>query len=240
MPRILRALALDTVFKPSLSSVPLDRCVTTACRSTSPEMPSAEELASARKLVGVTTLAKLAADLARTGQRGDYLYVHVDAPQPIPPPSAPSSAPSSPPPRPTFRSLLESCRVAIDEAVFNRALLRFSSEIGASCRENNPAVAVAVYERTATLPFTATAADFRARGIKVTCALLEGSELTICYRGARQLLLKPLTEIEYNRAARFLRVLDGRVPAHITPFQLPPPTAHSGKRFMLMPRYLQL
>lgn len=90
------------------------------------------------------------------------------------------------------------------------------------------------------LPLMATVADVRARGVKVNSALWEGSQLNICYRGAQQLLLKPLTEIEYSRAARFLQALDGRLLANVTPFELPPPTAHSGKRFMLMPRYLDV
>ena len=139
----------------------------------------------------------------------------------------------------TFRGLLANARIDVNDAIFRRAIMRYATEIVVACHEGSTAAAVDIYERTAALPFTATAAEFSSRGIIVNGALWEGSTLTICYRSNQMFVLKPLTELERDRARAFLQALDGHSLPHVSQFELPEPTSHN-KCFMLMPRFLDV
>jgi hypothetical protein len=141
----------------------------------------------------------------------------------------------------SFRGLLERAVPAlalddVDDGVITRALVCFPHQVLAATANGDAEAARIVYESTRMLPATDTRAELSScLRIVVGAPLPHSSNLLVCFRDDVPMVLKPLTEDEWNRAGAFHAALAGGSIPHLTPFEL----VEAGvQRFMLMPRYI--
>jgi len=127
-------------------------------------------------------------------------------------------------------------------SVAARAKTRFAQRVGNALTEQSPADAARVYWDAEQLPSTTTLHTFELDGFRVNGPLHEGSELTICYRGAISYVVKGVFATDALRLAELRGALaqaataGARAPRHVAPFELR--TSPAGRIYVVMPRYI--
>ena len=127
-------------------------------------------------------------------------------------------------------------------SVAARARTRFAQRVGNALTEQSPADAARVYWDAEQLPSTTTLHTFELDGFRVNGPLHEGSELTICYRGAISYVVKgvfatdALRLVELRGALAQAATAGARAPRHVAPFELR--TSPAGRIYVVMPRYI--
>jgi hypothetical protein len=127
-------------------------------------------------------------------------------------------------------------------SVAARAKTRFAQRVGNALTEQRPADAARIYWDAEQLPSTTTLHSFELAGLRVREALHEGSELTVCYRGAISYVVKgvqatdALRLTELHDALAQAATAGARAPRHVAPFELR--TSPAGRVYVVMPRYI--
>lgn len=123
-------------------------------------------------------------------------------------------------------------------SVAARAKTRFAARVGNALTEQRPADAARIYWDAEQLPSTTTVHTFELDGFRVNGPLYEGSELTICYRGALSYVVKGVYATDALRLADLHGALAqaATAPRHVAPFELR--TSPAGRVYVVMPRYM--
>lgn len=84
----------------------------------------------------------------------------------------------------SIKSLLADVR-DVRDSVVRRAWMRYGAMMLGALTTNDKSLALDAYDMAASLPSLTTVERFRISGYQVSGPLMEGSPLTICYKGAR-------------------------------------------------------
>ena len=123
----------------------------------------------------------------------------------------------------------------LDEGVLRRMKLYFAQHVSLALSTKDAVLAADIYSTAEVLPQTTTRNDLIVQGYIVNGPLFDGSGLTICFKGSKTCILKPLSLYEEKRITEFNKfaVEDEFRKNNIITFEL---YKRNDRSFMIMPK----